>query len=338
MVDTSWTRRCVQGNVRLKGARRKHRRVGRCIVDNNAADRQNCKSKCTGNLPTVPGIVFSVITLVTVLTLGGCSGYAEEEKAEQSFFAMDTVMALSAYGAGAEEAVAAAAAEINRLDAMLSTGNEDSEIASLNTGGEAALSEETFGLMKEALAIGGKTGGRFDITIYPVMEAWGFPTQEYRVPSAAQLKKLLRLVDRKKVLLNEADRSVSFAKKGMAVDLGGIAKGYTSGRVAAFFREHGIKSGLVNLGGNVQAIGAKTNGKKWRVAVRDPENPEGYICVVEVEDQAVITSGGYERYFEENGKIYHHIIDPATGYPAETGLASVTIVSTDGMLADALST
>ena len=124
----------------------------------------------------------------------------------------------------------------------------------------------------------------------------------------------------------------------MKIDLGGIAKGYTSSRIMDIFKENGITSGLVNLGGNVQALGTKTDGSNWRVAVQSPDDTEDYLGVLSIQDKAVITSGGYERYFEQDGVTYHHIIDPKTGYPAKNGLVSVTIVSSDGTLADGLST
>ena len=123
-----------------------------------------------------------------------------------------------------------------------------------------------------------------------------------------------------------------------AFDLGGIAKGYTSSRVMQIFKDCGVTSGLVSLGGNVQALGTKTDGTDWQIAIENPDKSSDYIGVVSVKDKAVITSGGYERYFENNGKTYHHILDPKTGYPAESGLKSVTIVSDNGTLADALST
>jgi thiamine biosynthesis lipoprotein len=125
---------------------------------------------------------------------------------------------------------------------------------------------------------------------------------------------------------------------GMEIDLGGIAKGFTSSRVMEVFKEHGVKHGLVSLGGNVQALGDKENGKPWRVAIQNPESELDYLGVLDIEDKCVITSGGYERFFEKDGVRYHHIIDPRTGYPADSGIISATIISKDGTLADGLST
>lgn len=260
------------------------------------------------------------------------------QEASRDVFAMDTYMTVTAYGEKAQDAVDAAEAEIERLDTLLSTGNADSEIVKLNEQKSATLSEDGGYLVKRALELNKETDGAFDIAIYPVMEAWGFPIQDFRVPSADELTGLLKHVDAAKISYDKDTREISFEDDQMKIDLGGIAKGYTSSRIMDIFKENGITSGLVNLGGNVQALGTKTDGSNWRVAVQSPDDTEDYLGVLSIRDKAVITSGGYERYFEQDGVTYHHIIDPKTGYPAENGLVSITIVSSDGTLADGLST
>lgn len=299
--------------------------------------------------------VMACVCLSVSLLLGGCNNIKQdattetkntqtEEKAESNeeaskdIFAMDTYMTVTAYGAKAQEAVDEAEAEIQRLDELLSTGNEESEIAQLNQNKSATLSEDAGYLVERALELNKETDGAFDIAIYPVMEAWGFPTQNYQVPTADTLESLLKLADASQIIYDEDSRKISFGQEGMKIDLGGIAKGYTSSRIMDIYKENNISSGLVNLGGNVQALGMKPDGSKWRVAVQSPDDTEDYLGILSVEDKAVITSGGYERYFEQDGKTYHHIIDPKTGYPAENGLTSVTVVSEDGTLADGLST
>ena len=299
--------------------------------------------------------VMAYVCLSVSLLLGGCNNIKQdattetkntqmEEKAESNeeaskdIFAMDTYMTVTAYGAKAQEAVDEAEAEIQRLDELLSTGNEESEIAQLNQNKSAILSEDAGYLVERALELNKETDGAFDIAIYPVMEAWGFPTQNYQVPTADTLESLLKLADASQIIYDENSRKISFDREGMKIDLGGIAKGYTSSRIMDIYKENNISSGLVNLGGNVQALGTKPDGSKWRVAVQSPDDTEDYLGILSVEDKAVITSGGYERYFEQDGKTYHHIIDPKTGYPAENGLTSVTVVSEDGTLADGLST
>ena len=270
-------------------------------------------------------------TQVTVTTQG-------DQVATKDLFAMDTYMTLTAYGDKGEEAVDQAAEEIKRLDQALSTGNRDSQVSKLNANAGGSLTEDTQYLLEKSLDLYTSTGGLFDIAIYPVMEAWGFPTQDYKVPDKSELQKLLTLADVSKIQYIEEENTVKFEEEGMKIDFGGIAKGYTSSRIMKIYRDLGVKSGLVNLGGNVQALGSKTDGSKWKVGIQDPEGKEDYLGTLSIKDQAVITSGGYERYFEEDGKTYHHIIDPRTGYPADSGLLSVTIVSSDGTLADGLST
>lgn len=301
-------------------------------------------------------IVIACVCLSASLLMGGCNntkqdtttetkstqtesdGDVSDKEASKDIFAMDTYMTVTAYGDQAQEAVNEAGAEIERLDNMLSTGNEESEIAKLNQSRSATLSEDAGYLVERALELNEETGGAFDIAIYPIMEAWGFPTQNYQVPTEDTLQSLLKLCDVSGITYDKDNRNISFNQEGMKIDLGGIAKGYTSSRIMEIYKENNISSGLVNLGGNVQALGTKTDGSKWRVAVQSPDDSDDYLGVLSIEDKAVITSGGYERYFEQDGKTYHHIIDPQTGYPAENGLTSVTIVSEDGTLADGLST
>lgn len=266
------------------------------------------------------------------------SGSGETMQATKDIFAMDTYMTLTAYGENCEEATEAAADEIERLNALLSTGNADSEVGQINANGGGTLSEDTSYLLKRSLELYESTDGRFDVAIYPIMDAWGFTTQNYQVPSEETLSSLMPLIDASNIIYDEENATISFSVDGMEIDFGGIAKGYTSSRLAEIFKEYGVTSALVNLGGNVQVIGGKTDGTAWRVAVQDPEDTEDYIGVLSVMDKAVITSGGYERYFDQDGVTYHHIIDPSTGYPADSGLISVTIVTEDGTLADGLST
>ena len=260
---------------------------------------------------------------------------SENDKYSSDIFAMDTYMSLTAYGAKAEDAVTEAIHEIQRLDAMFSVGNTDSDVTTANMQGSATVSDETAYLVEQSLEISRKTDGAFDITIYPVMELWGFTTKNYKVPQADELQETLKRVSYENVSLKDHELVL---KNNAQIDFGGIAKGYTSSRVMQIFKEYGIEHGMVNLGGNVQTLGTKTDGTAWRVAIQSPQGGNQYLGILETSDQAVITSGGYERYFEENGVTYHHIIDPKTGYPSDSDLTSVTIVCADGTKADALST
>lgn len=280
--------------------------------------------------------------------LTGCAKFFPAEKQETSvqptsdtreIFAMDTVMTVTAYGDRSEEAVQAAEEEIKRLDALFSVGNASSDIAGLNENASAVVSEETCELINRSKELYQSTDGALNIAVYPLMEAWGFTSGEYRVPDQREIDAILNCMDVNEISCDENTGEV-ILPEGMGIDLGAIAKGYTSAHLMDIFASYDITSAIVSLGGNVQALGNKPEGTKWRVAVENPfsEEGDGYAGILEIKDQAVITSGAYERYFEQEGKRYHHVIDPATGYPAENGLASVTVVSQDGTLADALST
>ena len=282
-------------------------------------------------------IIFSVLLVLGMAIVVIFFAKRNDRAVTKSLFAMDTYMEITAYGYRSEEAVDAAVKEIERLDALLSTGSDSSEIVMLNRDKTKNVSEDTAYLIKRSMELWQLTGGAFDITIYPVMRAWGFAGGEYRVPGETELAALLKHVDASGLQFDAEGNRLTMPED-VEIDFGGIAKGYTSDRVAQICKEYGIKSAKLNLGGNVQTVGAKPDGSKWRIAIRSPYGTESYLGVISVENKAVITSGGYERYFEEDGNIYHHIIDPKTGRPAENGLVSVTIISEDGTLADGLST
>ena len=267
-----------------------------------------------------------------------------EEKVSRDFFLMDTIINMSAYGEHAEEGIARAEEETERLDALLSTGSMDSEVSQINEksrSGEAGpftLSEDVSALLDASLLLYEETGGAFDVSIYPLVELWGFPTKEYRVPDEEEIADALGRIGSDSISFDTSDFEMSFGEPEMEIDFGGIAKGYTSERLMQIFRDAGITSGLVSLGGNVQALGTKPDGSPWKIGIRHPDSAKDFLGILEVEDKAVVTSGAYERNFEKDGKLYHHILDPATGYPSMSGLASVTIIHENGTFADGLST
>jgi thiamine biosynthesis lipoprotein len=281
----------------------------------------------------------AILAIVCIAALVYLKYSGISKSTTKSIFAMDTYMEITAYGRNGEKAVEAATAEIERLDALLSTGSDTSEVTILNKNAGGTLSDDTRYLLKRSLEIYDSTDGAFDITIYPIMKAWGFTTGDFKVPNKDTLANLIDKVDSSKLVYNDTTNTLTMPE-GVEIDFGGIAKGYTSNQVAEIMRQYGIKSAKINLGGNVQTLGTKTDGTKWRVAIRTPDDSLGveYLGVVDISDQAVITSGGYERYFEQDGTTYHHIIDTTTGYPATTGIISATIISSDATMADALST
>ncbi|WP_292145964.1 FAD:protein FMN transferase [Butyrivibrio sp.] len=282
--------------------------------------------------------------LFCALIFSGCQ-FNNETMKTSTLFAMDTVMELEI--AGNEELLPEAEEKIRDLERRLSVTDNDSEISLLNKNKQALLSNDTATILANALSICDETDGALDVSIYPVLKEWGFTTGEYKVPDDTRITELLKEVDYNKINMvsgeedkeNKNDISVQIPEN-MEVDLGSVVKGYTSTMLYDFFTENGVKSGLINLGGNVQCIGTKPNGEMWNVAIKSPylDSKTGIIGVLKASDEAVITSGGYERYFEEDGKIYHHIIDPSTGKPADNGLSSVTIIGKDGLKCDGYST
>lgn len=278
----------------------------------------------------------AILLLTALFLLIPAAGCAEDPPYIREIFAMDTVMRLTAYGPQGQEAVDAAVEEIYRLDALLSASSPSSEVSRLNEAGGGPLTKDTASLLRSSLSVWEATGGLFECTIYPLMELWGFSTGEYRVPSQEELQAALPLADSSLLRLQGDSLAVA---PGQRLDFGGIAKGYAAGRVMEIFSAHGVRSGLVSLGGSIQTLGTKPDGSLWRIGIQDPDAArETFLAVLEVRDLAVVTSGGYERFFEQDGETYIHILDPRTGRPAESDLLSVTVLSPDGVLADALST
>ena len=289
-------------------------------------------------------LLASLLCAVLLISaLGATAAQAADSipTASRNVFAMDTFMTITCYGDRCEEAADAAVAEIQRIDNLLSVGIASSEISRLNATGSGELSEDTVRIVEQALALYESTGGAFDITVYPLMELWGFTSQNFRVPGEEEIGSLLTQVGADK--LDYDPESHTLRLGGAAgVDLGGIAKGYTSHRLMEIFADYDLRAGIVSLGGNLQCYGVKPDGTLWRCGIQNPFAPNtgSYLGILSVDSKALITSGAYERFFvdEETGETYHHILDPKTGYPVRSDLNSVTIVSDYGMLADGLST
>lgn len=282
--------------------------------------------------------ILPIIILACSL-LASCGGRkiqtSEETPEERIIFAMDTAVTLTAYGENAEKAVMEAENEINRLDTLMSRLNEDGDVYPLNNSGAGTVDDETALVLNTAVEIGKSTNGAFDITIAPVMDLWGFFGHNYRIPDDAEIEAQLEKVDYNNIEIQGNNISL---KSGASVDLGGIAKGYASEMVKEIFLNNGIKSGLISFGSAIQAVGTRNDGSAWRVGIADPQNSEENIARLELTDKCIATSGSYEQAFEENGRKYHHIIDPSTGYPSESGLASVSVINDDATTADGLST
>jgi len=228
------------------------------------------------------------------------------------------------------------------LESILSANRDDTNLAAINaSAGLAAVkaAPETIVVLSEALLFSQKTEGAFDPTVGPLVKAWNIGTDYAAVPKADALRTALSLIDYKKVSLDEKAGTVFLAEKGMKLDLGAIAKGYAADEIVRILSAHKIRKAIIDLGGNVFAFGEKSPGKSWTIGIRDPENNTGNsILSLPVKNKSVVTSGIYERFFEQDGVKYHHILDTTTGYPIQNDLLSVTIITGRSMQADALST
>jgi len=274
-----------------------------------------------------------------MLCIGGCSWKQNQDMAEhsESFFAMDTYMTFTAYGTDAEPAILAAEDKIREMEELWSVTDKNSDVYAVNhsSGQTVTVDWKTAELLSYALDMAEETNGALEPTIYPVLTAWGFTTGENRVPAETELAELLEKVGYDKVELN--NDQIQMEPGGM-IDLGAVGKGYAGDEAAQILRERGITAALLDIGGNIQAIGTKPDGSDWRVGLKDPFSG-GVLGIIQVSDVAVVTSGNYERFFiGEDGKVYGHIIDPATGHPVENGIASVSVIASEGKLCDALST
>ena len=277
---------------------------------------------------------FISAMLSALLFLTGCSAESSPEPVQGTFFAMDTVMDFTIYGESG--LIDQSESLIASLESLVSVTDTGSELYAINQTGSGTLTGKASSLMEQALEICRRTDGALDLSIYPIVRAWGFTTGSYQVPDEAEIQALLPLVDYRKIQYDAATGTVTLPE-GMEIDLGSVAKGYAGQLAAQMLREHGVQSALLNLGGNVQTVGAKPDGSPWQIGIKDPQG-EDAMMVLSVEDQAVVTSGGYERYFEQDGQTYWHIMDPSTGHPADSGLISVTIVGDEGVVCDGLST
>lgn len=275
------------------------------------------------------------IFVLVGLLCTGCTA-SRRQSASVDFFAMDTAMTVLAYGPGAKQAAVAAETAVEQLDQLLSISNPSSDVCRFNETGRAALDPQTETIVRSALELYESTGGAFDITIAPVEEAWGFYSEEQAVPSEKTLQERLALVGSDALSLEGS--TLQAGRPGVKMDLGGIAKGYASDVASETLAQSGISSAVISLGGNVCVLGKNPDGSDWKVAITDPFDASAYLGILSCHDTSVVTSGSYIRYFEQDGISYHHILDPATGYPAASGLVSVSIVCPSGLKADGLST
>ncbi|MCF7945463.1 MAG: FAD:protein FMN transferase [Spirochaetia bacterium] len=260
--------------------------------------------------------------------------------------ALGTVCRISIYDEGISEEshiFQQAFDKLDRIEELMSLNIEESEINRINKAAGSSLvpvSDDTFSVLKEAVHISEISEASFDPTIGPVVQAWGIGSDNARIPSDDELDELLPLVDYKDIIFEKnKTHEIGLEREGMVIDVGGIAKGYAADILRDLFISEGIEGAIINLGGNIQTVGSKPGNDPWRIGIQDPASPRGdYLMVISFTSGAVVTSGTYERYFTVEGSRYHHILSTETGYPVENSIESVSILSEESFIADALST
>ncbi|ACO86337.1 FAD:protein FMN transferase [Clostridium botulinum] len=286
-------------------------------------------------------VTILLLCICLPLVFVGCNSKSEEPVSRETYL-MGTIINIKAYGKNADKAVQASVDKISDIENKMSLNISTSEINKINKNAGIApvkVSKNTFDVVKASLIYSEKTKGSFDITVEPLVSLWGIGTDKARIPSKDETSNALKLINYKDVIINEKESTVMLKRKGQAIDLGAIAKGYTADELKKVLLNYNVSSAFLSLGGNVYVLGNKPDKTPWKIGVQNPLEPRGdYLGIVSVSDKSVVTSGNYERFFERNGKRYHHIFDTKTGYPAEKGLISVSIISDKSIDGDALST
>lgn len=271
--------------------------------------------------------------MLLIISQTGC---AAKGPVSEEFFCLDTVCMISVYGQSqktAESVIAEAISLCKEYEGLLSRTIEDSDVYKINTAGGApvAVSDDTISVIEKGIELGNVSGGKFDITIGAVSDLWDF--KNGIVPDDADIKTALKTVDYKQIEIS--GNRVCLGIEGAQLDLGGIAKGYIADCVTELLQDRGVESAIINLGGNVVAIGEKEAGVPWSVGIERPYSDRTEIVgMLKAADETVTTSGIYERCFEKDGRMYHHVLDPETGYPMETAAQAVTVQGPVGMSAE----
>jgi len=261
---------------------------------------------------------------------------------------MDTAMQLEAFGPNAQKAVDESEKRLNELNDMASTTIASSDVSKINNAAGkkyVRVNPEIIKMIEDSQKYSKISNGYWDITVGPLVNLWGIGTSHARVPSDAEIKAKLPLVGYNKISINEKDNSIMLMQPGMAIDLGGIAKGFAADEVLKIYKKYNVQNGLIDLGSSsIYAVGKNSEGNLWSIGVQNPrsDDRQNYLGIIKISDKGISTSGDYERYFIQNGKRYFHIINPFTGYPVNNGVMSVTVivdgsVPNNGMLADILS-
>ena len=288
--------------------------------------------------------LVATVVVLFVLIIGACRQGEDQSPVSRTQLLLGTNSTIMVHGGDpGSEVFDRAFGRVREIQDLMSLQYDGSELNEINRNAglrPVEVSDETFKVIETALEYAERSHGAFNIAIGPIIKAWGISGDNPRRPADDEIRKLLELTDYRDVELDHDARTVFLRKEGMVLDVGGIAKGYAADEAARVLREEGVERALVDFGGDIRSIGRRQDGERWRIGIQDPvETARGsFVGVLHLEQASVVTSGDYERVLEEDGEVYHHIIDPETGFPARAGLRSVTIETDDTMLADVHST
>jgi thiamine biosynthesis lipoprotein len=290
--------------------------------------------------------VKNIIVLSLALTIRPYNLFCSGAAPAQTEFVMGTICGVNLYGSGSQKLYAAVFSRLREIDRAMNAntgaGSGESEVGRINraAGKEAVkVSGDLITVLERALRYAELSGGAFDPAVGPLVKLWGIGTETERIPEAGEIRAALALVNWRDILVNREAGTVLLRKPGMALDLGAIAKGYAADEAAVLIKNSGLRRGIVDLGGNILALGTRQGGQPWRIGIQAPDRERGdYLGVLLVENKSVVTSGVYERYFESEGRRYHHILSTENGYPIDNGLLAVTVIADFSIDADGLST
>lgn len=287
-------------------------------------------------------LVLLMLVVFIISLLYGC-GSTEEEPIEKTETILGTICKIKIYDHISDSTFEKVFNRFREIEMKMTINKNSSEIININNAagsGYVKVSDDTFEVIKKGLYYS-RLYDKFDITVGPIVKLWNISFDNAvnaKIPKDSEIKEKLRLVNHENVLLDEENKRVMLKEKGMMIDLGGIAKGYAADEAIKILKENAVEHAIVNLGGNVMTLGGRPDGNDWTIAVQHPFSSRGdSVGTVKVKDKTVVTSGIYERYIKKGDKIYHHIIDTATGYPVDNNLLSVTIITNKSVDGDGLS-
>ena len=289
-------------------------------------------------------LVF-IIVIIIVLIIAGCARNKSQEYIAKTEFLMDTVITLKIYDRQDEKILDEAVNRLKEIEYRMSSHVETSDVNEINKNAgikPVKVHDDVYYVIEKAKYFATISNGAYEPTIGPLVDLWnitGIDEKERKtIPSEKEIKEKMALVDYNDLELMR-DKFVYLNKEDMKIDLGGIVKGYAADEMKRIFTENGVKSAIIDLGGNVYALGEKKNGDMWKIGIQDPFDVQGtYIGILNVKDKSIVTSGNYERYFKYKGEKYHHIIDSKTGYPSKSEVSGVSVISDKSIDGDALST